>query len=248
MNDYQFWSTRYKHQASWTRETRNFIINQISLPPQSNILEVGCGSSAVLDDFTKSGQNTVGLDIDLQILDYTNKNSPKSKLINGDGFSLPLKNEFIDLCFCHYLLLWIKDPVKIIKEMIRVTKRSGWICCFAEPDYLSRIDFPSPLDQLGQMQNSSLSNQGVNLSTGRNIANWLMQTGLSNIHWGIFGSHQKVENNTINFDSEWETIQRDLEKLYPVEDILKYKEFEHNINSLGIKILFVPTFYAYAQK
>ncbi|PKO05654.1 MAG: hypothetical protein CVU41_11340 [Chloroflexi bacterium HGW-Chloroflexi-3] len=248
MIDYQFWSSRYKQQASWTRETRNFIINQISLPPQSNILEVGCGTSAILDEFSKSNQIAFGVDIDLQILKYSKQNSLKARLINGDGLSLPIKDDYFDLCFCHYLLLWINDPEIVIKEMSRVTKKSGWICCFAEPDYLSRIDDPPPLDKLGQMQNSSLSNQGVNLSTGRNISYWLMQTRLSNIHWGIFGSHQKVESNIINADSEWATIQCDLEKLYTVEEILNYKEIEDNARTQGIRILFIPTFYAYAQK
>ena len=247
MSDYQFWSSRYKQQASWTRETRNFIINKISLSPQANILEVGCGSSAVLDEFTESGKNTYGLDIDLQILKYSYQNYSQTRLINGDGLSLPFKNNFFDLCFCHYLLLWINDPVTIFKEMSRVTKKSGWICCFAEPDYLSRIDYPSPLDKLGQMQNYSLSNQGVNLSAGRNLQNWLMQAGFSNIHWGIYGFHQKVESHSINADSEWATTQRDLEKQYSVEEILKYKEIEVNARTQGFRILFIPTFYAYAQ-
>ena len=248
MSDYQFWSSRYKQQASWTRETRNFIIYQISLPSQANILEVGCGSSAVLDEFTESGQNTVGVDIDFQILKYSIQNSSKASLINGDGLSLPLKNDFFDICFCHYLLLWIDNPVRILTEMSRVTKKNGWICCFAEPDYLSRIDYPSPLDKLGQMQNASLSTQGVNLSTGRTVANWLIQSEFTNIHWGIFGSHQKVKNNSTNTASEWEIIQRDLEVLYPEEEILKYKEIEYNTQTQGIRILFIPTFYAYAQK
>lgn len=247
MSDYQFWSSRYKQQASWTRETRNFIINQISLPLQANILEVGCGSSAVLDEFSESGKNTFGLDIDLKILKYSNQNYSQTRLINADGFSLPIKNVFFDLCFCHYFLLWIDDPVKIIKEMSRVTKNLGWICIFAEPDYLSRIDYPSPLDKLGLMQNHSLSNQGVNLLTGRNLQNWLMQAGLSNIHWGICGSHQKVESNNIEPGSEWETILRDLETLYTEEEILKYKEIEDDARTKGIRILFIPTFYAYAQ-
>jgi ubiquinone/menaquinone biosynthesis C-methylase UbiE len=247
MSDYQFWSSRYKQQASWTRETRNFIINQISLPLQANILEVGCGSCAVLDEFNESGHNTVGLDIDFQILKYSIQNSSKASLINGDGLSLSLKNDFFDICFCHYLLLWIDNPVRILKEMSRVTNKTGWICIFAEPDYLSRIDYPSPLDKLGQMQNSSLSNQGVNLSAGRNLQNWLMQAGFSNIHWGIYGFHQKVESHSINADSEWATTQRDLEKLYSVEEILKYKEIEDNARTQGFRILFIPTFYAYAQ-
>lgn len=247
MSDYQFWSSRYKQQASWTRETRNFILNQILLPPQANILEVGCGSSAVLDEFTQCDHKTFGLDIDIQILKDSKQYLPKSKLFNGDGLSLPFKDGFFDLSFCHYLLLWINHPTNILKEMSRVTKNSSWICCFAEPDYLSRIDFPSTLDELGQMQNSSLSSQGANLSAGRNLPNWLVRAGLSNIHWGILGSHQKVNNNTVDALSEWETIQRDLEVIYPEEEILNFKEIEYNAQTQGIRILFIPTFYAYAQ-
>ena len=248
MTNYQFWSSRYKQQATWTRQTRNFIINQITLPAKANILEVGCGASAVLDEFAEMGHITFGLDNDLPILKYSNQNHQKSRLINADGFFLPFKNEFFDLCFCHYLLLWINDPVKIIKEMFRVTIKSGWICCFAEPDYLSRIDYPYSLETLGQMQNSSLSEQGVNLSTGRNIAQWLKEASLSNIYWGIFGSHQKVTNNITDADTEWKTILHDLEKLYSLEEILKYQEIEENAQNQGIRILFIPTFYAYAQK
>ncbi len=79
MNDYQFWSSRYKLQASWTKQTRNFIINQISLPDQAYVLEVGCGSSAVLDEFTQSDHKTFGLDIDLQILKDSKKDLPEIK-------------------------------------------------------------------------------------------------------------------------------------------------------------------------
>ncbi len=145
MNDYEFWSSRYNDQASWTRETRNFILQQISLPHHSNILEVGCGSLAVLRDFNELHQVTFGVDIDLEILKFSKKTNMNSNLINADGLQIPFAKESFDLCFCHYLLLWITNPISILREMTRVTKINGWICCFAEPDYLARIDYPSRL-------------------------------------------------------------------------------------------------------
>jgi len=75
-----------------------------------------------------------------------------------------------------------------------------------------------------------------------------MLTRLSNIHWGILGSHQKVDNNTVDALSEWETIQRDLKQLNSEEEIHNYKVIENNAQAKGNRILFIPTFYAYAQK
>jgi SAM-dependent methyltransferase len=247
MSDYEFWSSRYAVQAAWTKETRNFILQQISLTGQAKILEVGSGSLAVLNEFNELGHTTFGLDIDLQILRHSNNPNTKTKLINADGMWIPMTKGTFDLCFCHYLLLWLVDPISLVKEMARVTKNNGWICCFAEPDYLARIDFPPPLEQLGQIQNKSLADQGVNLSCGRNISFWLQQANLSNIHWGIIGSHQKNSlDNTL--DSEWGTFQRDIERISSQADILRYKEFEQKFTSRGSRINFIPTFYAYAQK
>ena len=246
MSDYEFWSSRYAYQASWTRPTRNFIIQQIPLTEPSNILEVGCGSLAVLNEFSELGHNTFGVDIDFEILNFSNSSNTKTKLVNADGMVIPFKKETFDLCFCHYLLLWLVDPLSLIKEMARVTKSNSWICFFAEPDYLARIDSPPSLEQLGQIQNKSLGDQGVNLSCGRNTPFWLQQANLSNIHWGIIGSHQKINTNN-SLDSETETLWRDIEKISSNEEILKYKGLEHSTESQGTRINFIPTFYAYAQ-
>lgn len=247
MSDYEFWSSRYALQAAWTRETRNYILQNIFFPPQANILEVGCGSLAVLNEFTELGHMTFGLDIDFQILNFSKNSKTKTKLINANGKQIPFPEGTFDLCFCHYLLLWLADPVSLLEEMTRVTNPNGWICCFAEPDYLARIDFPAPLEQLGQIQNKSLDNQGVNLSCGRKITFWLQQANLSNIHWGIIGSHQKTDLKNIG-KSEWETLQKDLEKISTLESSLNFQEIEDYYLSQTLGINFIPTFYAYAQK
>jgi len=247
MNDYEFWSLRYQQQASWSKPTRDYILKQISLPDHSNILEVGCGSLAVLNEFSSMEHHTYGLDIDLQILKFVNNQAAKPKILNADGMQIPFQNEKFALTYCHYLLLWISDPIILLKEMARVTRKNGWLCCFAEPDYLARIDFPAPMDQLGKMQNKSLAQQGVNLSCGRAITSWLEEVNLSNISWGIMGSHQKLGNNS-DLDSEWETTRRDLEKITSEKEIRKYRDFEPISLSKPGRIQFIPTFYAYAQK
>ena len=246
MTDYEFWAARYQSQAQWTEQTRQFILKQINLPTQAKILEVGCGSSAVLKDYEIIGHHTFGVDIDYSILRYS-KRQTESGLINADGYSLPIKDEYFDLCFCHYLLLWLHEPAKLLKEMKRVTKKSGWICCFAEPDYLSRIDAPSPLDKLGEIQNQSLIQQGINLTAGREVAGWLSEIILTSINWGIIGANQSA--NTMHSDNdEWTTIEKDVDSLISIEEIVMYRRFVQDAQSREIRVLFIPTFYAYAQK
>ena len=161
---------------------------------------------------------------------------------------ISFQNDTFDLCFCHYLLLWLKEPESILQEMVRVLKKSRWICCFAEPDYQSRIAFPSQLEKLGLMQNSALIQQGVNIKAGRNLVDWIKQNNLSNINWGILGSHQNPDNDLDRENTEWSTLERDLQNNFSQEEVSFYKKIVQEINSDGIRILFIPTFYVYAQK
>jgi hypothetical protein len=129
-----------------------------------------------------------------------------------------------------------------------VVKKFGWICCFAEPDYLSRIDSPPPLENFGQIQNFSLENQGVNLSTGRNLSAWMKLANLENIHWGIIGAHQQAIKQNNPTDFEWETINKDVSDLLSEKELAHFRQIDLAAKSLGTRILFIPTFYAYAQK
>jgi SAM-dependent methyltransferase len=246
MTDYHFWADRYKSQAQWTKQVREYILGQINLPKQSNVLEVGCGSLSILEEFGKTGFTSYGVDIDYSILRYDG-NHPKNTIkINADGFELPFVDSYFDFCFCHYLLLWIRKPLYLIEEMIRVTKNSGWICCFAEPDYLSRIDAPEPLEQLGRIQNESLKVQGINLSTGRNIPNWFSTLGLTNINWGILGAENNSSSNLFN-DQEWETMRKDVRDYLSKEELDEFHAMELKAQLDRTRVLFIPTFYAYAQ-
>jgi hypothetical protein len=148
---------------------------------------------------------------------------------------------------CHYLVLWIKDPVNLFNEIKRITNIGGWICCFAEPDYQGRIDFPFEYQRLGQEQNLGLLEQGIRLDTGRKLAYWMEKTGLSNIHWGIIGSHQSLNQSSENKSKEWAITKNDLSFKFPPEKVLFEQQQYLNINTDESAISFIPTFYAYAQ-
>ncbi len=44
------WHTRYTQQAKWTRDLRAYIFNKIKLNESNRVLEVGCGTGAILSE------------------------------------------------------------------------------------------------------------------------------------------------------------------------------------------------------
>ena len=75
--------TRYLHQANWTQELREYIFGKIGLNKASRVLEVGCGTGAILSQINFP---VVGLDLNLSALKeawvhlQTNLPSPTEKL------------------------------------------------------------------------------------------------------------------------------------------------------------------------
>ncbi len=93
-------------------------------------------------------------------------------------------NQF-DIVLCHYLLLWVQKPIKVIREMIRITKPGGLAVIVAEPDYKARIDLPIEMEKAGAEQTASLIEQGIDPTAGRNLLAWMKKAGAVNPLLGI---------------------------------------------------------------
>ncbi len=242
------WHKRFRDQANWTFEARKFILSEIDLPKSPKQIEIGSGTGIILEQTEfLTGSKCIGLDLNWHNIKFNKTNHPNQEVVMADGNLIPLPSGLFDFVLCHYLVLWIKDPVILLKEMKRITKQGGWICCFAEPDYQGRIDFPIENQRLAQEQNLGLLEQGIRLDTGRKLAYWMEKTGLSDIHWGIIGSHQSLSRSKESKSNEWAITKNDLSFKFPPEKI----DFEEQKlllnNSENTSISFIPTFYAYAQ-
>ncbi len=244
MNDAQFWHERYRQQVRWTLETRRYIFDGINAHAAHKILEVGCGSGAVLSSLSTDGfNNTIGIDIDLQSLQ-----ADKSKQIAcADALNLPFSKSSFDICLCHFLLLWITEPLKALLEMQRVVKPGGWVLALAEPDYGSRIDYPPGLVALGRAQSQALQNQNADISVGRKLRSLFTQIGLENIRCGIISAEWSQTFSQADFDMEWAVLRKDLMARLPPEDLDRYYQIDLDASRQGRRILFVPIFYAFGQ-
>ena len=242
-NNPEFWHQRYTQQVRWTLAARRYIFDKIGAHPSQRILEVGCGSGAVLESLCKDRfSNAIGLDIDYASL----RLAIPEIVTNADALNIPFTRKFFDICLCHFLLLWAANPLKVLNEMARVTVKGGWVIALAEPDYGGRIDFPEELKQLGKIQSQSLQDQGADVYTGRNLKSLFVDCGLENIQSGII-SAEWAQDFMIDFELEWSVLRKDLEGHVSSKEMERYYRIDLEASRQGRRVLFVPIFYAFGQ-
>jgi ubiquinone/menaquinone biosynthesis C-methylase UbiE len=246
------WHNRFLQQAVWTRPLRDYLFNQIRLTSSMSILEVGCGTGAILFEIEARFQGRIfGVDIDSSFLHQASHHTHRSILLHSDAYALPFPSSAFDLTICHFLLLWVKDPVHVVREMKRITRPGGHVLALAEPDYGGRIDYPFELEALGRLQQSSLNRQGANTLIGRQLNDIFFQAGFLSARSGCLGGEWKLADSNMQGDSEWEMIEHDqmaLNDSSSQEKLLSLKNLDQETRKKGTRVLFVPTFYALGKK
>ena len=239
------WHTRYQLQAGWTATIRKYLYQRASLADARRVLEVGCGSGAILSTLhEQSHAQVVGLDINRPILKFATGLDINCDCINGDAMQLPFAARAFDVVLCHYFLLWVRSPLIALQEMVRVCRAGGTILALAEPDHAGRIDHPYELEALGKMQTESLKHQGADPKAGRSLAGWFRQAGLVDIESGLLGGLW-MSPPTDNFlESEWEMLRHDLEGSMTPSEIIRYHSVDLHAWADGTRVLHIPTFFA----
>jgi ubiquinone/menaquinone biosynthesis C-methylase UbiE len=253
------WHSRYTQQARWTSGLRRYIFSQIDLPAACRILEVGCGTGAVLqalpDDLEgldgaaghSRQMELFGLDTDPDTLTRAYEEVPTACLVRGDAHRLPFTGGGFELVFCHFLLLWVDRPLAVLREMYRLTRQGGWVAAFAEPDYGGRIDFPEELSVLGRLQEQSLIRQGADPRLGRQLKALFRRAGFSEVESGLLGAQWRSDPSREALDLEWEVLASDLQGLLEPPRLDDLRKTNTDAWQSGVRTLFVPTFYAFGR-
>jgi len=244
-----WWHARFVQQARWTQELRQYLYGRTGLTEGVRLLEVGCGTGALLPDFvnrTPQG-NVYGLDIAKAFLALASQNAPQARLTQGDAHRLPYAGNSFDVTACHFLLLWVHNPIQVIKEMRRVTRPGGLILLLAEPDYGGRIDFPLEFAQLGRWQEQALRKQGADPTIGRRLAGLLHRADLQEVETGVLGGQWSAPPRIEAWQSEWQVLEADLADVVPQENLEQLRSLDAAAWESGERILYVPTFYAWGR-
>jgi SAM-dependent methyltransferase len=240
------WHKRFVQQAGWTNNLCTYLFKQSGMEDARRVLEVGCGTGAILSSLTTPAA-THALDLQPAYLMESRVHAPKAILTCGDALSLPYQSGTFDITFCHFLLLWVCDPLQALREMKRVTRPGGSLMALAEPDYYARIDKPDVLAQLGRWQAESLRRQGANPDLGAQLADLFNQADIALIETGCLRPDRAHPPTLEEWELEWEVLETDLASLVPAKEFHRLKRLDKKAWETNERLLYVPTYFAWGQ-
>ncbi len=236
-------------QAGWTRPARTWLYQQAGLAAARVVLDVGCGSGVIAEELAHLGPaRVVGLDLDARMLAFARQQGGGVNHVQGDAHILPFPDHSFDVVVCHYLLLWLRDPARGVREMARVLCPTGCVLACAEPDYGGRIDHPPEMALLGHLQAKALRRQGADPELGRRLGELFAAAGLQATVGVMAGQWDLSASPGDGFDAEWAMRERDLAGLVAPEELRRLRSLDRRALAEGRRILFVPTLYALGRK
>jgi SAM-dependent methyltransferase len=252
------WHSRYLQQASWTRDLRSYLFEKAGLPGARRVLEVGCGTGAVIRDVLLPEErypvpgdhhrrSACGIDIDPVALAQCRTNAPRAVVACADGLTLPFADQVFEIVYCHFFLLWARDPLAALLEMRRVAAKTGQILALAEPDYTLRIDEPSELASAGSLQTRSLQLEGADVSIGSRVADLFGQAGIRTIETGQIEPRPLPPSNGQGAIEEWLVLRSDLERLLSSDEVDRIQQLDAKARRRRTRRIHVPTYFAWGQ-
>ncbi|MBN2085057.1 MAG: methyltransferase domain-containing protein [Anaerolineales bacterium] len=240
------WHLRFLQQAGWTEPLRAHLFARAGIRDALRMLEVGCGTGAVCASIARENPaaRVVGLDFDLPRLHFARAHDPNCRYTGGNAFRLPFADGVFDLTFCHFLLLWVRKPQNALREMVRVTRRGGWVAALAEPDYGGRIDHPEALAAIGRMQSVALRRQGADPGIGRTLAGLFSESGVRVETSGVLGAELPPggEDST-EAALELKILKDDLGENISEGEWETIRAADRAARASGRRVLYIPTFY-----
>ncbi|MCP4764180.1 MAG: class I SAM-dependent methyltransferase [archaeon] len=179
------WHKRFSNQLKWTSQLRNYIYEKIDFSKFNNLLEVGCGTGALLLEISQKFRHLelFGIDIDEKRLKVCEENLQKNQNISRNTNGKKIQLHVMDICYNVYpdeafdaiitnlVLLWVKDLDKTFEQIYRLLKKNGIFIIFTEPDYGGMIEYPETGSKQALIKN--LEENGADPCVSRKIGKFI---------------------------------------------------------------------------
>ena len=183
----------------WNKDYLKLIVDRLQIGQVKTVLDVGCGighwGSLLLDVLPQA--HITGLDQEAKWVEKAKARAgndghgDRSSFVNGPAEAIPFPNSTFDLVTCQTLLIHVKGPQAVIREMVRVLKPNGRILV-AEPNNLTgalvssnpRPKLPDVLDLVKFQAICELGKEKLGLgnnSVGDHVPGYFAELGLQQI-------------------------------------------------------------------
>jgi demethylmenaquinone methyltransferase / 2-methoxy-6-polyprenyl-1,4-benzoquinol methylase len=118
--------------AGWRRRAARAT----GLTAGGSALDVACGSgklTAQLARLAGPRGSVVGLDFSVEMLEVARREHPGIKFVEGDALNLPFDDASFDASTIAFGLRNLADPVRGLREMLRVVRRRAVVLEFVRP-------------------------------------------------------------------------------------------------------------------
>jgi demethylmenaquinone methyltransferase / 2-methoxy-6-polyprenyl-1,4-benzoquinol methylase len=126
---------------------RRFLVSRVQVGPNDTVLDVATGTAAVAIELVRrSGCSVVGLDQSPEMLAEARKRvseaglAERIELVEGTADDLPFEDVSFDGLTFTYLLRYVDEPARTLRELARIVRPGGSIASleFGVPDGLWR--------------------------------------------------------------------------------------------------------------
>ena len=252
-DEFQDFIKKLHLQAIETAEERIPLYLKVGMKDADSILDVGCGSGIVTRDIANLTAGVVtGVDESTDMINVAKRVLNDHNNINlcvGDADHLPFCDDSFDITSCNLVLMWARDPQKVVDEMTRVTKKQGMVLASLEPDYGGKLHYPEHQKIDPIFAGKAIIDKRGDPHIGRKLRSFFVKAGLK--------TEVGIGNNRIwscEEDKAYYLHARDFYIKALKNAGLTQKDIDdweyHYLNSLeeGIQLNFFPQFYAIGKK
>jgi SAM-dependent methyltransferase len=234
-----------ERQRDWLIEHWRYLLEKSVLkeyvPHRPRALDVGCGPGLVMESLADI-MDVQGIDHDHEMVEACRDRHLPATVAEAER--LPYREGSFDIVYCSFLLLWVRDPKRVLDEMFRVSR--AWVVCLAEPDYAARVDHPPELEELTSLIVAGTRRSGGDPSMGRKLRSLL--AGRGRVEIGTYPGTWSLDRLRAESASEWRWAEEMVGKGMETERMARLRSVWDQALEEGTLFQYNPIFYASVRK